>query len=218
VVLQCSSVVALEASCGNYRCNCGDAAAASALCATADGPCGARAQFLGFSDGATSVITSVWSTIGAQVGLVLGGVSGDLLARRFPIAARPATNQVSIALVMPLVYVGYKVMPGCARYATGVAGTMDYLTWRYSLLNFVTGALQSWCAANNSTIYAEVRLLRPMSAPTIVAHPCDVLFMTFVWAGLTREPLCAQQLPAMASSTSSKLDMMCASRHRWRVA
>ena len=48
-------------------------------------------------------------------------------------------------------------MPGCSKYATGVPGTLDHLLWQYGLLNFVLGALQSWCAANNSTIYAEVR-------------------------------------------------------------
>lgn len=72
----------------------------------------------------------------------------DLLLRR---------AQVSIALALPLIYVGYKVMPGCSKYATGVPGTLDHLLWQYGLLNFVLGALQSWCAANNSTIYAEVR-------------------------------------------------------------
>jgi len=69
--------------------------------------------------------------------------------------------QISIALAMPLIYVGYKVMPGCSKYATGVSGQMDYLQWQYILLNVVLGILQSWCAANNSTIYAEVRPLRP---------------------------------------------------------
>ncbi|KAK9843533.1 hypothetical protein WJX81_007741 [Elliptochloris bilobata] len=112
-------------------------------------------QFLGFSDAGTSAIVLACG-FGGAVGLILGGISGDLLARRFPIAARPLSNQISIALVMPLIYVGYKVMPGCSKYATGVSGTMDYLLWKYALLNFVLGALQSWCAANNSTIYAEV--------------------------------------------------------------
>jgi hypothetical protein len=198
--------VALQTSCAGHRCSRGSAATPCILRAATDGGVWrAHAQFLGFSDGATSVITSVWSTIGAQVGLVLGGVSGDLLARRFPIAARPATNQVSIALVMPLVYVGYKVMPGCARYATGVAGTMDYLTWRYSLLNFVTGALQSWCAANNSTIYAEVRPPRPASAPPpLAALPCDLLLIPFYsLGGLTRDLLCAQQATASGMSLTA---------------
>lgn len=53
------------------------------------------AQFLGFSELATSNINTA-ATVGGAFGLVLGGVSGDLLARRFPIAARPATNQARL--------------------------------------------------------------------------------------------------------------------------
>ena len=86
--------------------------------------------------------------------------------------------QVSIALALPLIYVGYKVMPGCSKYATGVPGTLDQLLWQYGLLNFVLGALQSWCAANNSTIYAEVRAQHRFAAePACSQHTsgCNAL-------------------------------------------
>ena len=74
-------------------------------------------------------------------------------------------------MALPLIYVGYKVMPGCSKYATGVPGTLDHLLWQYGLLNFVLGALQSWCAANNSTIYAEVRALHLNLGIVFAAEP-----------------------------------------------
>lgn len=77
---------------------------------------------------------------------------------------------------MPLIYVGYKVLPGCAKYATGVAGTMDALAWQYCLLHFVIGTLQSWCTANNATIHAEARP-RPRRARPGACSPFQVMLV-----------------------------------------
>ena len=51
------------------------------------------AQYLGFSDAATSGIVLA-AGFGGAVGLILGGISGDVMARRWPNIARPLSNQV----------------------------------------------------------------------------------------------------------------------------
>lgn len=50
------------------------------------------AQYLGFSDAATSGIVLA-AGFGGAVGLILGGISGDVMARRWPNIARPLSNQ-----------------------------------------------------------------------------------------------------------------------------
>lgn len=74
------------------------------------------AQLLGFSDVATATITTC-STAGAAVGFFVGGALGDALSRRRPHVARPAINQLSILLQLPLVRVLVKKrmrrMPAC---------------------------------------------------------------------------------------------------------
>ena len=113
--------------------------------------------------------------------------------------------QISIALAMPLIYVGYKVMPGCSKYATGVPGTMDHLLWRYGLLNFVLGALQTWCSANNSTIYAEVRGAGSVCAVCCMQQASNRAMESALWFCLMR---CGQSiLLAMAPvAVSGQLD------------
>lgn len=60
------------------------------------------AQLLGFGDIATASITTC-STAGAAVGFFVGGLLGDALSKYRPHAARPAVNQLSIMLGLPLV-------------------------------------------------------------------------------------------------------------------
>lgn len=62
---------------------------------------------LGFSDRAATGVT-VGVTAGAALGNLVGGASGDALARRFPNAARPFTNQLSLALTAPLIFLVLK--------------------------------------------------------------------------------------------------------------
>ncbi len=68
---------------------------------------GPGAQMLGFSDAATSGVT-IGVSIGLALGQLAGGASGDALARRFPNAARPFANQLSLALTVPLIYLTLK--------------------------------------------------------------------------------------------------------------
>lgn len=42
--------------------------------------------------------------LGAAVGQLAGGASGDALSRRWPNAARPFSNQLSLALTVPLIF------------------------------------------------------------------------------------------------------------------
>ena len=68
-------------------------------------------QLLGFSDWATGTL-SVCLTLGAALGFLTGGWLSDMLAYRFPNAARPFINQLSAAMVLPLTIVLYKAAPG----------------------------------------------------------------------------------------------------------
>ena len=68
-------------------------------------------QLLGFSDWATGTL-SVCLTLGAALGFLTGGWLSDMLAYRFPNAARPFINQLSAAMVLPLTVVLYKAAPG----------------------------------------------------------------------------------------------------------
>lgn len=68
-------------------------------------------QLLGFSDWATGTLT-VCTTLGAALGFLIGGWLSDMLAWRFPNAARPFINQLSAAMTLPLTVVLYKAAPG----------------------------------------------------------------------------------------------------------
>ena len=74
---------------------------------------------LGFSDGATSGV-AVAVALGAAVGQLAGGASGDGLARRWPNAARPFANQLSLALTVPLIFLILK-----ARGAPSLHGVQE---------------------------------------------------------------------------------------------
>lgn len=68
-------------------------------------------QLLGFSDLATGGL-AVCASVGAAVGFLLGGGAGDFFAIKFPNAARPAVNQVSILFTGPLYVIFLKTLPG----------------------------------------------------------------------------------------------------------
>lgn len=68
-------------------------------------------QLLGFSGWAVGLITTC-TVVGAAVGFIIGGSLGDLLHTRYPNAARPLINQVSMVLSTPLAIMLYKGMPG----------------------------------------------------------------------------------------------------------
>lgn len=69
------------------------------------------AQILGFSDiGAATLSTC--TTAGLALGFLIGGAAGDWLSVRFPNAARPFINQLSLLLAGPFIAVLYKAMPG----------------------------------------------------------------------------------------------------------
>ena len=66
---------------------------------------------LGFSDAATSGV-AVAVALGAALGQLAGGASGDVLARRWRNAARPCANQLSLALTVPLIFLILKARGG----------------------------------------------------------------------------------------------------------
>ncbi len=68
-------------------------------------------QLLGFSGWAVGLITTC-TVVGAAVGFIIGGCLGDMLHARYPNAARPFANQLSMVLSTPLAIMLYKGMPG----------------------------------------------------------------------------------------------------------
>ena len=68
-------------------------------------------QLLGFSDIVTGAIGTC-TMIGAAIGFLVGGGAGDFLAIRYPNAARPAINQLSMVFAAPLYIAFLKGLPG----------------------------------------------------------------------------------------------------------
>ena len=68
-------------------------------------------QLLGFSDIVTGAIGTC-TMVGAAIGFLVGGGAGDFLAIRYPNAARPAINQLSMVLAAPLYIAFLKGLPG----------------------------------------------------------------------------------------------------------
>ena len=68
-------------------------------------------QLLGFSDIVTGAIGTC-TMVGAAIGFLVGGGAGDFLAIRYPNAARPAINQLSMVFAAPLYIAFLKGLPG----------------------------------------------------------------------------------------------------------
>ena len=54
----------------------------------------------------------IFFNVGNAVGMLTGGVLGDLFAKRFPRYARPFVNQLSMVIIAPLFFILYKGLPG----------------------------------------------------------------------------------------------------------
>ena len=80
----------------------------------------AGVQISGFSDLSVATINTCFNA-GNAIGMVLGGILGDLASKRFARAARPAINQASMLVVAPLNLILYKLLPGEALLLTRAA-------------------------------------------------------------------------------------------------
>ncbi|CAL5221985.1 g4269 [Coccomyxa viridis] len=108
-------------------------------------------QTLGFSDMPAAALTALfWG--GTALGNLVGGIVGDLLAKRLPNVGRQLTCQVSIAVGLPLVAILIKALPERG----GAAGSMDPLTGGYGVLLFLLGSVISWPQTQNSAMFSEV--------------------------------------------------------------
>ena len=56
----------------------------------------------------------IFFNVGNAVGMLTGGVLGDLFAKRFPRFARPFVNQLSMIIIAPLFFILYKGLPGAS--------------------------------------------------------------------------------------------------------
>ena len=55
---------------------------------------------------------NIFFNVGNAVGMLTGGVLGDLFAKRSPRYARPFVNQLSMIIIAPLFFILYKALPG----------------------------------------------------------------------------------------------------------
>ena len=88
------------------------------------------------------------------MGGLLGGALGDAAARAAPHAGRVAVAQASVAAGIPLTFALLKGLPTSPACAANAASS-PCITAHAALL-VVTGALISWCGANNSAVFADV--------------------------------------------------------------
>ena len=84
-------------------------------------------QLLGFSDVVTGAI-GVCTSVGAAVGFLVGGGAGDYFSIRFPNAARPAINQLSMVFSTPLYVAFLKGLPGLAE---SHSLPLAFLVWQH---------------------------------------------------------------------------------------
>jgi hypothetical protein len=71
-------------------------------------------QITGFSNTDTATL-NMFFNVGNAVGMLTGGVLGDLFAKRSPRFARPFVNQLSMIIIAPLFFILYKGLPGGLR-------------------------------------------------------------------------------------------------------
>ena len=110
-------------------------------------------QLLGVPDVAAGALTALF-TGACAVGGLLGGALGDAAARAAPHAGRVAVAQASVAAGIPLTFAllkGLPTSPACAASPASPA-----CVTAHAALLVVTGALISWCGANNSAVFADV--------------------------------------------------------------
>ena len=72
-------------------------------------------QITGFSATDTATML-IFFNVGNAIGMLTGGVLGDLFAKRFPRYARPFVNQLSMIIIAPLFFILYKGLPGTPSY------------------------------------------------------------------------------------------------------
>ena len=109
-------------------------------------------QLLGFSDNVTGMIVSLF-TLGTAFGCQLAGFLGDWAVTRFPSSGRVMVAQLSVFNSLPMSAVLLLALPRGG--GSGVfGGGAD--TAKYASAFFFTGLIISWCATNNSAIFAEI--------------------------------------------------------------
>ena len=78
-------------------------------------------QITGFSDADTATM-NIFFNVGNAVGMLTGGVLGDLFAKRSPRYARPFVNQLSMIIIAPLFFILYKALPGELQHVDRLSG------------------------------------------------------------------------------------------------
>ncbi|CAL5220314.1 g2303 [Coccomyxa viridis] len=112
-------------------------------------------EITGFSATDTATML-IFFNVGNAIGMLTGGVLGDLFAKRFPRYARPFVNQLSMIIIAPLFFILYKGLPGSSRFSDGIPSHLHYSLPSYCALLFFMTIVAPWEQANNAAMFAEV--------------------------------------------------------------
>lgn len=113
-----------------------------------------------------SQVVAIWG-LGTAVGSGLGGVVGDAMSKRWPVAGRIMTCQFSVAVSLPAAFLMTWLLPvakplaeASAAHAleptVALASEQGHAVGIACAVFFVLGSLVSWCGTNNSAMFAEV--------------------------------------------------------------
>ena len=116
-------------------------------------------------------VVALWG-LGTAVGSALGGIVGDAASKRWPVAGRIATCQLSVAVSLPAAFVmtwwlpvgralsdvsaARAASPAGAPLSATLASEQGHAVGVAAAVFFVLGSLVSWCGTNNSAMFAEV--------------------------------------------------------------
>ena len=104
-------------------------------------------QLLGFTDWQASLMRAIFA-VGQSLGLLLGGILGDISSQLFPSSGRILIAQTSVASGLPLSILLFRGLPQNAA--------SDLLPW-YAMTLAVMGLSISWPAsACNSPVFADI--------------------------------------------------------------
>ena len=138
---------------------------------------------------------NIFFNVGNAVGMLTGGVLGDLFAKRSPRYARPFVNQLSMIIIAPLFFILYKALPGERQHPACGCQACCMQTEQY--------AMRSLCSKH--TTKAQLSACRGIiySGPTAL-HPCLYPLLTCTGIPIAWRPQCQLQHVCLWAAGSSR--------------